>query len=182
MMYKTSTATPPSQTGCSPLTEAGAVVSEQIILGIDVGSRITGYGAVHSAAGRERCLDWGCIKPSATWDMGRRLSTIYRELCAVIERVAPGVVAVEGIFVSSNPASALRLGQARGVVLLAAAEAGIAVAEYMPRAVKKAVSSTGGADKKQMQYMVRQLLSLPETPPEDAADALAVALCHAYHN
>ena len=172
---------PHSPTSRSPLAEPKAAPG-QVVLGVDVGSRITGYGLVRCADGREQCLDWGCIKLSATWDAGRRLATIYRELRAVIERSAPSVMAVEGIFVSRNPASALCLGQARGVVLLAAAEADIAIVEYMPRTVKKAVTSSGGADKKQVQYMVCQLLSLSETPPEDAADALAVALCHAYRH
>ena len=174
---------PLSQTTPSRRAEPGAVVaSAQIILGVDVGNRSTGYGVLHSVAGRERCLDWGCIRPPTSADMGCRLSTIYRALAAVIERAAPDVMAVEGIFVSRNPATALRLGQARGVVLLAAAEAGLAIAEYAPAMVKKAVTSSGRADKGQVQYMIRQLLQLPAAPPEDAADALAVALCHSYRN
>ncbi len=182
-MPKISTAMPPSPTPPSRLAEPEPVAEpDQIILGIDVGSRSTGYGVLHCVAGRERCYDWGCIRPPANADTACRLSTIYRALSAVIERVAPSVMAVEGVFVSRNPATAITLGQTRGVVLLAAAEAGLTVAEYAPAMVKKAVTSSGRADKGQVQYMVCQLLRLSSVPPEDAADALAVALCHSYRN
>jgi len=153
------------------------------VLGIDPGTAITGYGVVEALEdGSFRALDYGVITTPAKTPLESRLLMLYRELSALIAAHKPDGAAVEKLFFQRNVRTAMAVGQARGVVLLALAEAGLAVAEYAPNEVKEAVTGYGGAPKAQMQRMVQMLLALDEIPkPDDAADALAVALCHAQH-
>lgn len=147
------------------------------ILGIDPGSNITGYGIIELGTSGERALDWGCIRVRAR-DWPTRLKTIYDGVAELVERHQPDEVSIEAAFVHRNPASALKLGQARAAALCAAFPVAGGVFEYAPRAVKLAVVGTGGATKDQVQHMVKALLKLEEQPQADAADALAIALCH----
>jgi crossover junction endodeoxyribonuclease RuvC len=149
------------------------------ILGIDPGTLATGYGVVEEWDGDLRTVCFGVITPPASLPFAQRLLRIYRELRNLVADACPDCAAVEAVFFARNVQSALRLGQARGAVLLALAEAGIGIHEYSALEVKQAVTSYGQAQKAQVQEMVRMLLHLPETPrPPDAADALAVAICH----
>ena len=151
------------------------------ILGIDPGSRITGYG-VSPARGHELgFIACGTIRTGGEADFSRRLLTIFRDLCEVIETHQPEVAAVEDIFISSNPRSALKLGHARGAAVVAAQHSGLSIVDYTPRRVNQCVAGYGQAEKSQVQSMVRTLLALDSTPSQDAADALAVAICHAHH-
>lgn len=150
-----------------------------IILGIDPGSRVTGYGVIRLVAGRTEYLGSGCIRTSGD-TLAPRLKLIYDGVCEVIRQFSPNQFAIEQVFMARNPDSALKLGQARGAAIVAAVNASLEVAEYSARQVKQAVVGTGAADKEQVQHMVRQLLKLPGTPQADAADALAVALCHGH--
>jgi crossover junction endodeoxyribonuclease RuvC len=148
------------------------------VLGVDPGTLVCGYGLVEADGDRLRALEYGVVRSSAD-DLPERLKAIYEGLCTVIERFEPDVVAVEGAFFGKNVRSALKIGEGRGVALLAAAVNGRPVAEYAPAMVKKAVVGSGRAHKSQVQQMVRVLLELPELPtPEDASDALAIAICH----
>jgi len=149
------------------------------VLGIDPGSRTTGYGVIEPGdAGRQpRYVASGCIN-SGRGEMPERLATIYQGMVEVIGQFQPTHASIEQVFLAKNPDSALKLGQARGVAIAAAVAAGLPIAQYAPRAVKLAVTGTGGAAKTQVQHMVRVLLKLPGTPAEDAADALAIAICH----
>jgi crossover junction endodeoxyribonuclease RuvC len=149
------------------------------VLGIDPGSVITGYGLVEDRGPELQVVAFGAIATRASASFPQRLLRIFRELRAVVADYRPDCAAVEAVFFAKNVQSALRLGQARGVALIAVAEAGIEVAEYAPREIKQAVTSYGQAGKGQVQEMVRILLRMPETPePPDAADALAIAICH----
>ena len=147
------------------------------VLGIDPGSRSTGYGLVEERKTGPRYVASGCVYTSGEM-FAERLATIYRGVAQVIAEHAPSEFAIEEVFVARNPASALKLGQARGVAIAAAVSAGLAVREYASRTVKLAVVGSGRASKAQVQYMVRALLGLGELPSADAADALAVAICH----
>ena len=149
------------------------------ILGIDPGSRITGYGLIESNGVRSVHLEHGVLRLEGQ-ALPPRLGEIYQRVSDLIERHRPTVMAIEQVFVSKNAASALKLGQARGAAICAAIQQGLAVAEYTPLRIKQSVVGTGRADKGQIQHMVRMLLSLTETPQADAADALAVALSHAH--
>ena len=151
-----------------------------IVLGVDPGSAVTGYGVVSRAeAGPPRLLECGVVRPPAGRGLPERLAAIHHDLATLIERHHPDVLAIESVFVRHNVRSALVLGQARGVVLLAAAQAGVAVAEYAPAVVKQAVTGTGAATKAQVQQMVARLLRLASPPrPADAADGVAIALTH----
>jgi crossover junction endodeoxyribonuclease RuvC len=150
------------------------------VLGIDCGGQYTGYGVVEMySGGRLLCLTCGAIKLSPRETLARRLSRIYDELEALIVEHRPDEVAIEGIFYALNVKSALQLGQVRGVAMLAAAAAGLEVAEYSPLSIKSSVVGYGRAEKQQVQHMVTQLLGLAEAPkPMDASDALAIAICH----
>ena len=150
-----------------------------IILGIDPGSRITGYGVIRMQAGRMEYLGSGCIRTSGE-TLAPKLKQIYDGVSEVIQQFRPELFAIEQVFMARNPDSALKLGQARGAAIVAAANAGLVVAEYSARQVKQSVVGHGGADKEQVQHMVCQLLKLPGAPQADAADALAVALCHGH--
>lgn len=147
------------------------------VLGIDPGSRSTGYGVVDESKDGPRYVASGCVHTSGEV-FAERLATIYRGVAQVIAEHAPSEFAIEEVFVAHNPASALKLGQARGVAIAAAVGTGLAVREYASRTVKLAVVGSGRASKAQVQYMVRALLGLRELPTADAADALAVAICH----
>jgi crossover junction endodeoxyribonuclease RuvC len=147
------------------------------ILGIDPGSRFTGFGIIDVHDDQATLVHQGVIR-SGSGEFTERLGVIFTELRQLIEQHAPSEVAVETVFVSHNAATALKLGQARGAAVCAAISMGLPVAEYSPRSVKQAIVGRGGADKVQVQHMVSVLLNLRETPAEDAADALAVALCH----
>jgi len=155
----------------------------RIVLGIDPGSRITGYGVVQMSAGKLTYLGSGCIKLARTGGstdiaLATRLKMIHDGVQQLIEQFQPTEFAVEQVFMARNPDSALKLGQARGAAIVAAALADLPVHEYAARAVKQAVVGTGGAAKEQVQHMVKHMLKLPRMPQADAADALAVAICH----
>ena len=149
------------------------------ILGIDPGSRVTGYGVVCMDGARAVHVASGAIAV-ATLDVPDRLKKIFDELSAVIARYEPQHGVVERIFMSRNPDSALKLGQARGTAIVALANASVPVYEYSANEIKQAVVGRGHAGKQQVQHMVKALLCLPESPGPDAADALAAALCHGH--
>jgi crossover junction endodeoxyribonuclease RuvC len=150
-----------------------------LVMGIDPGTATTGYGFVRDLDDGPVAVAYGVILTPAGAAMPQRLLTIYRELKQLIAVYHPETGAVEKLFFQRNVSTAMTVGQARGVALLALAEAGLPIGEYNPRDVKQAVAGYGAADKPQMQGMVRAILNLPETPkPDDAADALAVAICH----
>jgi crossover junction endodeoxyribonuclease RuvC len=149
-----------------------------VVLGIDPGTANTGYGVVAQVNGRLVALDGGVIKASG--ELGARLCAIHERVCALIAEHSPAAVAVEDVYFGANARSAFAVGQARGVVLLAAGQHGLDCASYTPQQVKSAVCGSGRAEKLQVQKMVQTLLSLTELPkPDHAADALAVAICHA---
>ena len=151
-----------------------------IILGIDPGSRFTGYGVIKKEGRTFTYLGSGCIKAlSQGEDLGSRLQTIFAGVSEIILQFKPDMFAIEQVFMAKNPDSALKLGQARGAAIVAATNSDLVIAEYSARQIKQAVVGTGAADKSQVQHMVKAILKLPGTPQEDAADALAVALCHA---
>lgn len=151
-----------------------------VILGIDPGTAITGFGAVSYAGSSCRALGFGSIRTEAKTPEQDRLQVIYHRIQELITAYKPEAVSVERLFFNKNVSTALVVGQARGVVLLAAAQHDIPVFEYTPSAVKAAVTGQGRAPKQQVGYMVRALLALDEVPrPDDVADALAVAICHA---
>ena len=151
------------------------------IIGLDPGLRTTGWGVIAVAGNHLRHVANGAVKTSAAASLAERLCEIHDGLSAVCAEHAPEEAAVEETFVNRNPASALKLGQARGVVLLVPARAGLAVHEYAANLVKKTVVGTGHADKAQINAMVRVLLPGCAVAGADAADALAVAICHAHH-
>jgi crossover junction endodeoxyribonuclease RuvC len=153
------------------------------VFGIDCGTEITGFGVVDSDDSgqlpRIICKTCGVIRLAKSLSTSERLAEVHRILCAELERWQPEVVAIEEVFYSVNAKSALKLGQVRGVALLAAAQRRLPVAEYAPLSIKSSVVGYGLAKKEQVQFMVARLLNLPELPqPADAADALAIAICH----
>jgi crossover junction endodeoxyribonuclease RuvC len=151
------------------------------IFGIDPGSERTGYGCVETDGSRHSVLSCGAINTSRAPAFADKLLEIHRRLSTLISESRPDCVAIESIFYAVNVRSALKLGHARGVAMLAAVEAGIEVAEYTPAEIKRAVVGYGRAEKPQVQQMVKLILGLPTAPsPHDAADALAVAICHAH--
>jgi crossover junction endodeoxyribonuclease RuvC len=150
-----------------------------LVLGIDPGTAITGYGLVKGESDVLTLVTHGAITTPSDWPLPERLQRIYQELTALIEDGQPTAVAVEELFFSKNVRTALSVGQARGVALLAAANAGLPIHEYTPLQVKQAIAGYGRATKDQVQQMVRMLLGLDSVPqPDDAADAIAVAICH----
>ncbi len=151
----------------------------RVILGIDPGSRITGYGIIRSDGQRHQYIASGTVITTSAKTLPERLSLIFTGIAEIIQRYTPHEAAIEEVFMAKNAGSALKLGQARGAAITAMVSCGLTVAEYAARLVKQAVSGHGGADKAQVQYMVKLLLSLRGTPAVDAADALAVAICHA---
>ncbi len=153
--------------------------SSSIILGVDPGIADTGFGVIRKTdSGRLACLDYGSIKTKAKTELAERLEIINKELSKIIKRHKPDLVAIEQLFFCKNVKTALVVGQARGVMLLTARQSKIPTVEFTPLQVKQAVSSYGQASKMQVQKMVRLLLNLKEIPrPDDAADALAIAIC-----
>jgi crossover junction endodeoxyribonuclease RuvC len=151
------------------------------VVGIDPGTATTGYGVIEETAGRLILICFGTICTPADMPMPRRLLELHRQLSELLALHAPETAAVESLFFQKNVRTALSVGQARGAALLALAERDVPVSEYTPLQVKQAVTGYGGAEKRQVQTMVRTLLGLSEPPkPDDAADALAVAICHAH--
>lgn len=149
------------------------------VLGIDPGTEHTGYGLVEDQGGEWCALEWGVISARRGKPIQERLRIIHEGLEEVVQRTRPGALAVEEAFFAHNVKTALRLGEARGVVLLLAAQQGLPVAEYSAKVVKQSVTGNGGADKMQVQQMVKALLRMKKAPKElHASDALAIALCH----
>jgi crossover junction endodeoxyribonuclease RuvC len=150
------------------------------VLGIDCGTEYTGFGVVELCLdGKLLCLTCGAVKLSPREPLPLRLATIFTRLGAIIQEHQPDNVAIEDVFFALNVKSALKLGQVRGVAMLAASSAGLGVTEYAPLTIKSAVVGYGRAEKQQVQHMVTRLLNLAEIPePPDAADALAIAICH----
>lgn len=150
------------------------------VLGVDPGTNITGYGVVEPANGRPgHLLECGVIRTNPKDAMGKRLDTLFEGVTELIERHKPTVLALEGVFYAKNVKTTVTLGQARGVILLAAARAGLEVAEFPPATVKKTVVGVGAAAKAQVGFMVQRLLNLQEIPePDDAADGVAIALTY----
>lgn len=153
----------------------------KLILGIDPGSVVTGYGVIRTDGVRDFHVANGSIRIKGA-NLPEKLGHVIREVGAIIDQWQPAEVGVEEVFVSKNPMSALKLGQARGAAICAAVERDLPVFEYTPRSIKQAIAGYGAADKNQMQNMIAMLLSLQDMPGPDAADGLAVALCHAHSN
>ncbi len=153
-----------------------------LVLGIDPGTATTGYGLVRETEdGSLQAVDFGAILTPADLEMPKRLILLYQRLNEILLLHRPESCAVEKLFFQRNVTTAISVGQARGVILLAMAQAGLSVGEYTPLEIKQAVAGYGGAEKRQMQLMVRALLGLKDIPrPDDAADALAVAICHVH--
>ena len=149
-----------------------------LILGIDPGSIKTGFGIIEATGSRHRHVASGVLHLPTQQTLAERLKVLFDKLSAVIDQHAPQQLAVEQVFIAKSAASALKLGQARGAIIVACAQQGLALNEYSARQVKQAVVGTGAATKEQVQYMVKMLLGLSTPPQEDEADALAVALCH----
>lgn len=150
-----------------------------LILGIDPGIAILGFGVIKFEANKFTVIDYGAVTTEAGTPMSQRLTSIYNELTEIIEKYKPDVFAVEELFFNKNIKTALTVGHARGVAVLAGCKAGIPIYEYTPLQVKQAVVGYGRAEKSQIQQMVKILLNLREIPkPDDVADALAVAICH----
>jgi crossover junction endodeoxyribonuclease RuvC len=151
-----------------------------IILGIDPGSRITGYGLVKEhAINKLEYIDSGCIRTSEG-ALSDRLLQIFSGVCKILEKFNPDLAAIEEVFMHQNARSALKLGHARGVAMVACASNRVDVSEYSPRSIKQAVVGYGAAEKDQVNHMVMKLLDLKKAPQSDAADALAIAICHSH--
>lgn len=150
------------------------------VIGIDPGSRITGYGVVDTDGFRHKYVTSGFIEIKAD-TLADKLGIIFDEVSRIVADWRPESMAIEQVFVKHNVDSALKLGQARGAAICAAVQAGIPLGEYTPRAIKKAVVGSGAADKPQVQQMIQRLLGLDALPQSDEADALAIAICHAHH-
>lgn len=152
-----------------------------IILGLDPGTATTGYGVIRLTNFKISCVAYGAILTKPEMAMPQRLQVIYDDLGQIIRQYQPDEVAVEKLFFGRNTTTAITVGQARGVLLLRLAQAGLTIGEYTPMQIKQALVGYGNAEKKQVQYMVQHFLKLPEMPkPDDAADALAIAICHAH--
>ncbi len=160
------------------LGKAAANMADITVIGIDPGSRATGWGVVREVSGVLRYVDCGVIRPSAEDDFAGRLAEIYNSLHAVIARLQPQEAAVEQVFAGNNATTALKLGQARGAAVAACAAHDLAVRDYEPRLVKKALVGVGSAEKAQVSFMVGRLLGRKPDWAVDAGDALAVAVCH----
>ncbi|TVR69020.1 MAG: crossover junction endodeoxyribonuclease RuvC [Sphaerobacteraceae bacterium] len=154
---------------------------DRVTLGIDPGTARLGYGVIRGSDPASS-LEFGIVETTSSQDMPARLLQLHDELIGLIREYRPAVMVIEKLFFSRNVTNAISVGQARGVAMLTAAESGISVVEYTPAEVKQAVAGYGNADKKQIQEMVKLILGLEEIPePDDAADALAVAICHVQH-
>lgn len=151
-----------------------------IILGIDPGSRITGYGLIKETNRTLEYIDSGCIRTNPEGELSEKLLQIYDGICHLMDHYSPDEVAIEQVFMHQNPNSALKLGHARGVAMVAAASHRVKVSEYSARAIKQTVVGYGAAEKTQVGHMVVHLLTLNKAPQTDAADALAIAICHSH--
>ncbi|MDP1629001.1 MAG: crossover junction endodeoxyribonuclease RuvC [bacterium] len=152
-----------------------------VIIGIDPGTGLVGYGVIQKKDNRLQALDYGCIKTSKNETLGRRLLAIHRDIKNLIKKFKPDLLAAESLFFFKNLKTAINVSQARGVIVFAAAEFDVPFCEYTPLEVKQAVTGYGRAEKMQIQKMVKAILNLSEIPkPDDAADALAVAICAAH--
>ena len=149
-----------------------------VILGIDPGSRVTGYGVIKAEGNKQEYITSGCIRTGVKAALPERLDVIFQGVSQIITEFIPTELAVEQIFMARSAESALKLGQARGVAIVAAVNQGLSVHEYEARKIKQAVVGGGSANKSQVQHMVMTLLKLPAKPQSDAADALAIAICH----
>ncbi|MGI6588901.1 MAG: crossover junction endodeoxyribonuclease RuvC [Peptococcia bacterium] len=150
-----------------------------IVLGIDPGIAITGYGVIEDRGNRYKALEYGVIRSNSRQETAKRLQEIYQGVSRIIDLYTPDSMAIEELFFNKNVRSAFSVGQARGVAMLAGCQHGVPVYEYTPLQVKQAVVGYGRAEKQQVQFMVKSLLNLQEIPrPDDAADALAIAICH----
>tara|TARA_B100000029_G_C17206644_1_gene826475 strand:+ start:145 stop:627 length:483 start_codon:yes stop_codon:yes gene_type:complete len=150
-----------------------------VILGIDPGLVQTGFGLISISNQKISCIDYGVIKPDKKADLPNRLLTIHEDVGSIISKYSPKIVAIEDVFYGKNIKSALKLGQARGAAMVAAASINLPIYEYSARKIKQAVTGNGNATKEQIQFMVRNILSLKVLPmPIDASDALAIAVCH----
>ncbi len=153
------------------------------ILGIDPGYAIMGYGVVELIGNKFKVIEYGSIMTESRKNMTDRLKYLYYELMQLINRTDPDVAAIEELFFNTNTTTAIKVGQARGVSILACANSGIETNEYTPLQVKMALTGYGRADKKQVQHMTKTILNLKEVPkPDDTADALAIAICHGHSN
>ena len=153
------------------------------ILGIDPGYAIMGYGVVELIGNKFKVIEYGSIMTESRKNMTDRLKHLYYELMQLINRTDPDVAAIEELFFNTNTTTAIKVGQARGVSILACANSGIETNEYTPLQVKMALTGYGRADKKQVQHMTKTILNLKELPkPDDTADALAIAICHGHSN
>lgn len=148
------------------------------VLGIDPGSIITGYGVVEKTGSRLLHIDNGCLTTKRNTPLPLRLMQIYDSLIETLDKFKPEAVVIEEVFFGKNIQSLVKLGESRGVALLAATKSGVAIYEYSTRVVKQAITGYGNATKEQIQKMIKQLLKLPEVAQEDASDALALAICH----
>ena len=152
-----------------------------IVLGIDPGYAIVGYGAIEHSRGKSKMIGYGAITTQPGPDISLRRREIYQDMCKLLDTIRPDAVAVEELFFTNNVTTGIAVAEARGVILLACAQRGLIPAEYTPMQVKQGVVGYGKAEKKQVMEMTRSLLGLKALPkPDDAADALAVALCHAH--
>lgn len=152
-----------------------------IILGIDPGIAIVGYGVVEYKGNKFRTIDYGAITTKAHTKLDLRLLSVYDELCEIIHKYKPDAISIEELFFNTNVKTAITVAHARGVIVLAAARSGVPTFEYTPLQIKQALTGYGRADKQQMQNMVKIMLNLNAVPkPDDVADALAVAICHAH--
>lgn len=149
-----------------------------LVLGVDPGSRVTGYGLVEKEGRQLLCLHAGTVITSQHLPFHERIHEIYRAMIGIMERYGPGEMSVEDIFFHKNLQSSLKIGHARGAVLIAAVECGIRIFEYSPLEIKKAVVGYGRATKEQVRAMIQVMLKLKKPPPLDASDALAAAVCH----
>lgn len=173
-------ATVPSRTAARARPAPAAAGSKVRVLGLDPGSRVTGFGLIEVCPRGAQYLASGGIR-AGTGELAGRLLSMFKHVSELVAQHRPDEVAIERVFMHANPDSALKLGQARGAALCAAAGGGAPVFEYTPREVKLTVTGTGAADKEQVQHMVKALLGLSGRLGADAADALAIALCHAQH-
>lgn len=151
-----------------------------LILGIDPGSRKTGFGIINQVGAKAQYVTSGVIRVHKEPTLPDRLNLIFESIQEIIEHYSPACMAIEQVFIGRGPDAAIKLGQARGVAILAGTQAKLDIYEYAARKVKQAVVGNGNADKDQVGYMIKNILKLPGVPQEDAADALAIALCHSY--
>lgn len=158
------------------------MIIDRIILGIDPGLANTGWGVVSQKGSRLNCLAYGCVSTPSDMQLAKRLEKIHEQIAAVIARYQPVCVGIETVWFGQNITAAFATGQARGAALVACAQANLDVGEFSPKQIKLAVVGEGGAQKEQVQYMVKQVLNLSDVPrPDHAADALAAAICYTTH-